>query len=364
MRCLSGLFLAVGVLLSGPMLAFSEGVIAERINLSEQWGDRPPANQGKFGYCHAFAAVGLLEAAHYREYGKAIDFSEKWVLYNRYAELKNMKLYIMKEKLKGIGEKRIKIEDELQTWSLKPKPTTIEEVIHRDNEAEGKRAELRKLLDDANTAGDADPADYDLDKIEINGICLETTYPYWDFDDLKSKEEKLIAELFDAKLFFSKYMALPVRGEKRKQERSDLLRKCPFAFLPMKYCFYDEVTRRYDKLFKTWAQRQKCEKETEKFSDFMDGWMRSSKECGPDCRARIDFYLLKGIPVAATMKGYPDGEADGDHTVIISGFDPVSGYYLVRNSWGPEKNHPIPQAEIEHVITVDVVAKDGELMKD
>ncbi|MFC1522506.1 hypothetical protein ACFL6Y_08870 [Elusimicrobiota bacterium] len=337
-----------------------EHLINTKIDLSEQWGMRASQDQGDFGYCHAFAFVGLVEAAYFRAHDEAIDFSEKWLLYQGYLLAKAEKMRSMKEKLKLVGKLAAQQEEENASLSH-----FYSKMGAQLPDAYNKKIET--ILDLSMSAGEGAKTKFSMELIKAHSLCPESTYPYWDFSDLKPKEKKLINELYESKRFFAGFLELPVESEEFQDKREELAEMCPFEFFPKRLCFYNEIRRRYNKLFKPAHQRIKCKMETRQYENFMETWDFKLYECEPNCGPIIEKYLLKGIPIVAGVRGYPNGKSQGVHSVVIKGFDPdfdhkeeSTNAYLVRNSWGPKGNHHVPEDMMIKINKVIVAINEDE----
>ncbi|MFC1521356.1 hypothetical protein ACFL6Y_03000 [Elusimicrobiota bacterium] len=341
--------------------------IESGINLSDQWGDRPVQYQGEFGYCHTFAVVGLIEAAYFRKYGEPIDLSEKWVLYKRYLLARKTKMRKLKEELEQSGsaqddhemyiEERRLFLDFAGEQDADLSNTMAEEIQSHEQEIIYRTEEMR-------IAGDSDNP-FNPWELAQPGVCEEETYPYWDFSNLSPREERIIGSLLSDKEFFANFLALEVGSSLWNKERLKLLKKCPFPFFPEKLCFYNEIVRRYNKLFGNSIVRRPCRKQAASTEDFIKGLDLVVFDCYPNCRDSINALLLAEIPVGIGITDYPQ-EGSG-HALIISGYEPASeepeasGIYLTRDSLKQDEYPPLEEERSKDIdLIYIVVERDNE----
>ncbi|MFC1523105.1 hypothetical protein ACFL6Y_11910 [Elusimicrobiota bacterium] len=279
------------------------------IDLSDQWG-HPSENQSVFGFCHAFATVGLVEAAYYREHKKHIDFSEKGLISHLYTGLSVDTITPQVRKV------------------LKKLEDVAGEIEKEDDEKNVKTFNIGHGTDLAS----------DFELMQERGLCEEAVYPYWRFgqDAMDTRNITYLGRL-----------------------------KRAYALAQVKPRPID-IQQAYNELFFPPRDFIRCRDEAKIRVEEFKGLELDYKIChihNGYCKKEIIKQLRRGLPVAVNVKTYPAWrEEEGGHLLIIDGYDPDnkrSDHFMdlfnVRNSWTTRWDLSITQAQMDIVRLMYVV---------
>ncbi|MFC1522522.1 hypothetical protein ACFL6Y_08950 [Elusimicrobiota bacterium] len=286
------------------------------IDLYKQW-NRPPEDQSPFGSCHAFCAVGLVEAAYYRKFKERLNFSEKWVLSQIYTTAHF-------------------------PGAINPLMPLVAVELDRATDLEGILA-----------SGEGFYALVNLEIIKKIGVCEESAYPYW--SEESAQDNEVIDEILDYKYKYSQL--LKIFGKERL--RADNVSK---AHLKNLQALYDDL------FFIPPEPYNKCQKQAADIAEKINTITIEAHECSREnchCLGLINEYLRRDIPVAVSIKNYPwtDGKNTGyEHCIIIDGFEPdpknpdhFMDFYKTRGSYGPGKDYPIGRFKLDDITEIYAV---------
>ncbi|MFC1521732.1 hypothetical protein ACFL6Y_04915 [Elusimicrobiota bacterium] len=282
------------------------------INLENHW-KHPPGDQGYFGFCHAFTAVGMTEAAYYRRFGRHIDFSEKWVLSQIFASI--------------------------TSTNTSPGVNSMIELLK-------KSGSLANALD----VGHGGDAYVDLELIKEAGLCKEEVYPYW--EKTSEEEVELLKKLSNYKQFYAHWSSLPAR-ELDVMATHPMINMHGGHVAKQKAILSNgrqELQEKYNKLFSVDSESYRlCKQSADIFKHVLETMTIDYEACdlaSPEstkCKDAVDTHMRQGKPAGISTSNHSVFE---NHAAIISGyvsglhpalkleaFDP-NGIYLLRNTWG------------------------------
>ncbi|MFC1521527.1 C1 family peptidase [Elusimicrobiota bacterium] len=279
------------------------------IDLSYQWAS-PPQKQGPFGFCHIFSAVGLIEAAYYRKFGRTIKFSEKWAASQIYATTDDVSLS------PGVSK--------IVKW-LDENPGFVFAIPN---------------------TGDGGNVDKDFELIKDRGLCKNDIYPYWDTSN--PDEQKLIDDVGSFKLEYILIKTGAIKQLTGNDKEYELPEPIGLQKLHNKMFFDSEGS--YDACKDNAAHFKEIFKDLKLKEHYCDIHNRH-------CRNKIRKFLAQGMPMAVSIRAYPwttGSNKYSHHATIINGFDPDNAnednfmdYFTTRNSWGEDRNYPIGQFDLE-----------------